>query len=238
MADQNPFSEFGGELKAKVSSDNPFSEFGGELKKKEPTSLGFSVTPLPSQDKFKQGLAMAQSPIASAVKKDTQDDWKYGVYNTLVGSVKRLAGGAAYAGEVFLGGRPEATITRLASAENARKQTEQFVEKIRSEKSSKQYEEALGKYDFTPKPGGGVFSGVDADDFKALAFSAPSQALDMLMGGLTAGSTFVAQSVSDAANELNQSGAGKKMNDAQKATYIFTQAAVQASKRLVQFELE
>ena len=34
MADQNPFSEFGGELKAKVNSDNPFSEFGGELKKK------------------------------------------------------------------------------------------------------------------------------------------------------------------------------------------------------------
>jgi GNAT superfamily N-acetyltransferase len=60
MADQNPFSEFGGELKAKVSSDNPFSEFGGELKKKEPTSLGFSVTPLPSQDKFQQGLKFAQ----------------------------------------------------------------------------------------------------------------------------------------------------------------------------------
>jgi hypothetical protein len=150
MADQNPFSEFGGELKAKVSSDNPFSEFGGELKKKEPTSLGFSVTPLPSQDKFKQGLAMAQSPIASAVKKDTQKDENLaaGLYNTLVGSVKRLAGGAAYAGEVFLGGRPEATITRLASAENARQKTEQFVEKARSEKSSKQFEESMGKYDF------------------------------------------------------------------------------------------
>jgi hypothetical protein len=214
----------------------PSEVFGDDLKKKESTPLGSSVAPLPFQDKFKQGLAMAQSPIASAVKKDTQDDWKYGIYNTLVGSVKRLAGGAAYAGEVFLGGRPEATITRLASAENARKQTEQFVEKIRSEKSSKQYEEALGKYDFTPKQGGGVFSGVDADDFKALAFSAPSQALDMLMGSLTAGSTFVAQSVSDAANELDQSGAGKKMNDAQKATYIFTQAAVQAA--LEKFSLD
>ena len=239
MADQNPFSEFGGELKAKVSSDNPFSEFGGELKKKEPTSLGFSVTPLPSQDKFKQGLAMAQSPIASAVKKDTQKDENLaaGLYNTLVGSVKRLAGGAAYAGEVFLGGRPEATITRLASAENARQKTEQFVEKARSEKSSKQFEESMGKYDFTPKPGGGLLSGVDADDFKALAFTAPSQALDMVLGSLTYGSTFVAQSISDAANEINQSDSGKKLNEAQKATYIFTQAAVQAALEKVSLDL-
>ena len=42
------------------------------LKKKESTPSGFSVTPLASQDKFQQGLAMAKSPIASAVKKDTQ----------------------------------------------------------------------------------------------------------------------------------------------------------------------
>lgn len=239
MADQNPFSEFGGELKAKVNSDNPFSEFGGELKKKEPTPSGFSVTPLPSQDKFKEGLAMAQSPIASAVKKDTQKDENLaaGIYNTLVGSVKRLAGGAAYAGEAFLGGRPEATITRLASAENARQKTEQFVEKARSEKSSKQFEESMGKYDFTPKPGGGLLSGVDADDFKALAFTAPSQALDMVLGSLTYGSTFVAQSISDAANEINQSDSGKKLNEAQKATYIFTQAAVQAALEKVSLDL-
>jgi hypothetical protein len=228
------------------------------LKKKEPTPSGFSVTPLASQNLYPdqyvknirkerfgisdqlradEGYKPFYSPIASAVKKDTQDDWKYGIYNTLVGSVKRLAGGAAYAGEVFLGGRPEATITRLASAENARQKTEQFVEKARSEKSSKQYEEAMGKYDFTPKPGGGVFSGVDAEDFKALAFSAPSQAVDMLMGGLTGGSTFVLQSVSDAANELDKTDAGKRLNDAQKATYIFTQAAVQAALEKVSLDL-
>lgn len=217
----------------------PSEVFGDDLKKKESTRLGFSVTPLPSQDKFKEGLAMAKSPIASAVKKDTQKDENLaaGIYNTLVGSVKRLAGGAAYAGEVFLGGRPEATITRLAGAENVRQKTEQFVEKARSEKSSKQYEEAMGKYDFTPKPGGGLLSGVDADDFKALAFTAPSQAVDMILGGLTYGSSFVAQSVSDAANELNQSDSGKKLNDAQKATYIFTQAAVQAALEKVSLDL-
>lgn len=209
------------------------------LKKKEPTPSGFSVTPLPSQDKFQEGLAMAQSPIASAVKKDTQKDENLsaGIYNTLVGSVKRLAGGAAYAGEVFLGGRPEATITRLASAENARQKTEQFVEKARSEKASKQYEESMGKYDFTPKPGGGLLSGVDANDFKALAFTAPSQALDMVLGSLTYGSSFVAQSISDAANEINQSDSGKKLNEAQKATYIFTQAAVQAALEKVSLDL-
>jgi hypothetical protein len=241
MADQNPFSEFGGELKAKASSDNPFSEFGGQLKKKEPTPLGSSVTPLPSQDKFKQGLAMAKSPIASAVKKDTQKDESTmaGLYNTLVGSVKRLAGGAAYLAEFggLTGGRPEFAVTRLASAENARKKTEAFVEKARSEKASKEFEQTMGTYDFTPKEGQGIFSGVDANDFKALAFSAPSQALDMVMGGLTGGSSFVAQSVSDAANELDQSGAGEKMNDAQKATYIYTQAAIQAALEKVSLDL-
>jgi len=217
----------------------PSEVFGDDLKKKESTRLGFSVTPLPSQDKFQEGLAMAQSPIASAVKKDTQKDENLaaGIYNTLVGSVKRLAGGAAYAGEVFLGGRPEATITRLASAENTRQKTEQFVEKARSEKASKQYEESMGKYDFTPKPGGGLLSGVDADDFKALAFTAPSQALDMVLGSLTYGSSFVAQSISDAANEINQSDSGKKLNEAQKATYIFTQAAVQAALEKVSLDL-
>ena len=241
MADQNPFSEFGGELKSKTKTENPFAEFGGELKKKESTPSGFSVTPLQSQDKFQQGLAMAQSPVASAVKKDTQKDNLFaGLYNTVVGSVKRLAGGAAYMAEfggLVSGTRPEFAITRLASAENARKKTEEFVEKIRSEKSSKEYEEGMGKYDFTPKPGGGIFSGVDADDFKALAFSAPSQAVDMVMGGLTGGSSFVAQSVSDAANELNQSDSGKKMDEAQKAIYIFTQAAVQAALEKVSLDL-
>jgi hypothetical protein len=232
------------------------------LKKKESTPLGSSVTPSPSQNLYpnqyiknnrKERFGISDqlqvdrgykpfyqiSPIASAVKKDTQKDENLaaGLYNTLVGSVKRLAGGAAYAGEVFLGGRPEATITRLASAENARQKTEQFVEKARSEKSSKQFEESMGKYDFTPKPGGGLLSGVDADDFKALAFTAPSQALDMVLGSLTYGSTFVAQSISDAANEINQSDSGKKLNEAQKATYIFTQAAVQAALEKVSLDL-
>ncbi len=237
---------------------SPSDVFGDDLKKKESTPLKSSVTPLPypsryfeKQDDKKFGYwdqlkvdrgykpAFQTSPIASAVKKDTQKDESLaaGIYNTLVGSVKRLAGGAAYTGEVLFGGRPEATITRLASAENARQKTEQFVEKARSEKASKQYEESMGKYDFTPKPGGGLLSGVDADDFKALAFTAPSQALDMVLGGLTYGSSFVAQSVSDAANELNQSDSGKKLNDAQKAAYIFTQAAVQAALEKVSLDL-
>ena len=85
----------------------------------------------------------------------------------------------------LMGGRPEAAITRLASAEQARQKTEQFVEKARSEKASKEYEQQLKQFDVTPQKGGGLLSGIDADDFKALAFQAPSQALDMLLGSLT-----------------------------------------------------
>ena len=234
------------------------------LKKKEPTPSGFSVTPSPSQnlntDEYIENknyakfgtfekmranfgyLPELQTPIASAIKKDTQKDENTaaGIYNTLVGSVKRLAGGVAYMAEVgglVSGGRPEFAITRLANAENVRQKTEQFVEKARSEKSSKGYEQAMGKYDFTPEPGGGLLSGVDANDFKALAFTAPSQALDMVLGSLTYGSSFVAQSVSDAANELNESDAGKKLNEPQKAIYIFTQAAVQAALEKLSLDL-
>ena len=258
--------DLGGLPVLKKETPSQESELGGlpVLKKKEPTPLGSLVTPLPSQNLYpdqyiknnrKERFGISDqlqvdrgykpfyqiSPIASAVKKDTQKDESTlaGLYNTLVGSVKRLAGGAAYLAEFggLTGGRPEFAVTRLASAENARKKTEAFVEKARSEKASKEFEQTMGTYDFTPKEGQGIFSGVDANDFKALAFSAPSQALDMVMGGLTGGSSFVAQSVSDAASELDQSGSGEKMNDAQKATYIFTQAAIQAALEKVSLDL-
>ncbi len=223
------------------------NQFG--VKKKDQIGVGTGElsspipSKLPSKGVLEQGLEFAQKgykmPISEAILEDVNKKQNTGaaLYNTLVGSVKRLAGGTAYTGEVLFGGRPETAITRLASAENARQKTEQFVEKARSEKASKQFEETMGKYDFTPKPGGNLLSGVDADDFKALAFTAPSQALDMVLGGLTYGSSFVAQSVSDAANELNQSESGSKMNEAQKATYIFTQAAVQAALEKVSLDL-
>jgi hypothetical protein len=223
------------------------NQFGVKKKDQSGVTSGEVSAPipskLPSKGVLEQGLEFAQKgykmPISEALVEDINKKESTGaaLYNTLVGSVKRLAGGTAYTGEVLFGGRPETAITRLASAENTRQKTEQFVEKARSEKASKQFEETMGKYDFTPKPGGNLLSGVDADDFKALAFTAPSQALDMVLGGLTYGSSFVAQSVSDAANELNQSESGNKMNEAQKAAYIFTQAAVQAALEKVSLDL-
>ena len=255
--------------------------FESLIKKKESTPSGFSVTPLPSQDKFQQGLAMAQSPIASAVKKDTQKDnnWFAGMYNNFVKPVSSLAGGSAYLAEAVLGGRPEAMVTRLASAREFQKSTESFFDKLRSEKSSKEYEQEQAKeFDVTPvqkenqmsredafaltmidpekltpiqlkkyneiliknkgkeKPSS-IFSGVDAKDVKSMAFQTPGQLLSFIMGAYTAGSTYIPQSISDASNEIYETDKGNKLNDGQKAAYIFTQAAAQYALEKVSLDL-
>jgi hypothetical protein len=253
----------------------------GILKKKESTPLGSSVTPLPSQDKFQQGLAMAKSPIASAVNKDTQKDnnWFAGMYNNLVKPISSLAGGTAYLAEAVLGGRPETMVTRLASAREFQKSTESFFDKLRSEKSSKEYEQKQAKeFDVTPvqkenqmsredaltltmidpekltpiqlkkyneilvknkgkeKPSS-IFSGVDAKDVKSMAFQTPGQLLSFIMGAYTAGTTYIPQSISDASNEIYETDKGNKLNDGQKAAYIFTQAAAQYALEKVSLDL-
>ena len=281
MADQNPFSEFGGELKTKVSTDNPFSEFGGELKKKESTSSGFSVTPLASQDKFQQGLAMAKSPIASAVKKDTQkDDSKFaGMYNNALAGISTAVGGTAYLAEVVFGGRPETMVTRLASARALQQKAENFFDKLRSDKSSKQFEqEQREQFDITPlqkenqmsredalfltmldpkklnpiqlekynqilsqnkgkEAPSSVFSGVDVKDVESAIFQAPRQILDFTMGAASSGFSYVPQAISNASNEIYEVDKENKLTDAQKAIYIFTQAAIQTALEKVSLDL-
>ena len=89
----NPFAEFGGEVIKKKT--NPFAEFGGELKKKDqPTRSGYSVTPLPSQDKFELGRDVAD--MRKSIKKDKAEGSGLAyIYNSLVGSIAKISGGRA-----------------------------------------------------------------------------------------------------------------------------------------------
>ena len=262
-----------------VNKGIDISAFDEPEKKKFPS--GFSVTPLQSQDKFQQGLAMAKSPIASAVKKDTQKDnnWFAGMYNNFVRPISTLAGGSAYLAESVLGGRPETMVTRLASAREFQKSTESFFDKLRSEKSSKEYEQEQAKeFDVTPvqkenqmsredaltltmidpekltpiqlkkyneilvknkgkeKPSS-IFSGVDAKDVTSMAFQTPGQLLSFIMGAYTAGATYIPQSISDASNEIYETDKGNKLNDGQKAAYIYTQAVAQYALEKVSLDL-
>ena len=243
----NPFAEFGGEVIKKET--NPFAEFGGELKKKDqPTRLGYSVTPLPSQDKFDIGEEVAtigyKSPIGKAIQKDKiKGSNVAGVYNTLVGSLSSIMGGGAYMADI-LGAQPYMPLSvRIANADADRKKAVSFIEQARIEKgfplitptgvdwigSSKQFEQQQSEFDVTPKEGGGLFSGVDFEDVRGLAFQAPKTLVEMAAGGLSGGLTFAQQSINDNAKELEESGAGDKLTDVQKVGYLFTQAAAQAA---------
>ena len=245
----NPFAEFGGEVVKKET--NPFAEFGGELKKKEKsTPSGYSVTPLPSQDKFKLGREVAdigyKSPIGKAIEEDKN---KYkgsnvaGIYNTLVGSLGSLVGGSAYLADILAAPAAMPLSARVATAQADRKKVTDFIEQARIEKgfplvtptgidwvsSSKEFEQQQGAFDVTPKKGGGLLSGVDWEDVKGLAFQAPKTLVDMAAGGVTGGYSFFAQSINDNAKELEESGAANKLSDTQKVGYLFTQAAAQAA---------
>ena len=243
----NPFAEFGGEVIKRKT--NPFAEFGGELKKKDqPTRSGYSVTPLPSQDKFDIGEEVAnigyKSPIGKAIQKDKiKGSNVAGVYNTLVGSLSSIMGGGAYMADI-LGAQPYMPLSvRIANADADRKKAVSFIEQARIEKgfplitpggldwisSSKEFEQQQGEFDITPKEGGGLFSGVDFEDVRGLAFQAPKTLVEMAAGGLSGGLTFAQQSINDNAKELEESGAGNKLTDVQKVGYLFTQAAAQAA---------
>jgi hypothetical protein len=229
----NPFAEFGGEVIKKET--NPFAEFGGELKKKDqPTRLGYSVTPLPSQDKFDIGEEVAtigyKSPIGKAIQKDKiKGSNVAGVYNTLVGSLASISGGFTYMADI-LGAQPYMPLNvRVATAEADRKKAVDFIEQARSSRSSKEFEQQQSEFDVSPTEGGGLMSGVDWEDVRGLAFQAPKTLLEMAAGSMSGGLTFAQQSVNDNAKELEESGEGKKLTDVQKVGYLFAQAAAQAA---------
>jgi hypothetical protein len=147
---------------------------------KKKSSSGYSVTPLPSQDKFDIGEEVAtigyKSPIGKAIQKDkaTGSDLAY-IYNSLVGSIAKIAGGRAADANIL--GANALNITsllttgkslplniRVANAEVDRKNIVDFVEKARIEKgfplitpmgvdwisSNREYEQQEGAFDVTP----------------------------------------------------------------------------------------
>ena len=73
-----------------------------------------------------------------------------------------------------------------------------------------------------------MFSGVDFEDVRGLAFQAPKTLVEMAYGGMTGGYTFAAQSVKQSFDDLKETGAGDKLSDVQKVGYVFVQAAVMA----------
>lgn len=192
------------------------------------------------------------TPIAVAVGKDKTSNTKVlaGVYNTLVGSVSRLAGGSAWLDAhnpvKILGGQFKKAYGDIVESiknyqkgepqkdyltkenleikiepEKERKEAAAFVEQARSPLSTKEEEQARSEFN--------VMDGVSVKDIKAIGFQAPSQLLDMAAGALSAGGSFFIQSVNDTAKELEESPAAKDLTQGQKMGYIFLNATTQAA---------
>ena len=218
---------------SKQKGDIDISAFDEDVKKKS-TPSGYSVTPLPSQDKLKLGQEVAtvgyKSPLGKAIQEDKVEGSNIaGLYNTLVGSLSSLAGGSAYMADILAPAAPLPLNLRVANAQADRKKVADFIEQARSSKSSREFEQQQGQFDITPKEGGGVLSGLDWEDVKGLAFQAPKTILDMAAGGVTGGYSFFAQSVNDNAKDLEDNEQLSKLSDTQKVGYLFTQATAQAA---------
>ena len=215
---------------------------------KKKSSLGYSVTPLPSQDKFDIGEEVAtigyKSPIGKAIQKDKiKGSNLAGIYNeALVGSLSSIIGGGVYMADI-LAAQPYMPLNvRVANAQADRKKITDIIENARIEKgfplitpmgvdwisSSKEFEQQQGAVDVTPKEGGGLFSGLDWEDARGVLFQAPKTVLQAAAGGASGGSTFVLQSINDNAKELEESGLSDKLSDTQKVGYLFVQATIMA----------
>lgn len=203
----------------------------------KPAQQTFSMTDYlsgkPGSGVSKPAVNKAGVKIGAAVKVDKnkpKGNALAGVYNTLVKSVSRLAGGTAYA----IGSSPNAMVYQTAKslltgeghsltrdAEKMRQGTVEFVEQARSSASTKQDEQERSQFDVT--------DGVSAKDVESLVFQAPSQLLDMVAGAVTAGGSFALQAINDNAEELASNANAEKLSDAEKLGYVYTQAAVQAA---------
>jgi len=145
-----------------------------------------------------------------------------GIYNTLVGSVARLAGGISEIGQDFeqkvhLQTEKDEVIPRG----KWRKESVEQVEQLRSPVSTKEEEAKMRQFDVT--------DGVSSDDVKALLFQAPSTILDMAAGALTYGTSFGVQAINDAAEELDNSPNAQNLSDSQRMGYVYTNGLIQGA---------
>lgn len=168
---------------------------------------------------------MVKPPAANIVEsivkdRDRTGNLAAGVYNTLVNSVSRFAGGLAAAGYAVGKAMRVGSNEGLATDAEVRQGVTNFIDQARSPLSTKEQEEARSEFDIT--------NGIDVKDVKAVAFQAPSQIADMIAGAYTGGASFFMQSVNDSAKELEENPNADKLSTPHKLGYLFTQAAVQA----------
>ncbi len=243
--EQDLDQDLGGLPILKKSSESTSEDLGGlPILKKKAGNLVSSVTPspLPSQPDFlKQGQKVASGEIFTdisksvpkptlkeAALKDRQNNNSYlgAIWNNVVASAERLAGGAARLAQKLDSSpiaRIQETADKVASGvtgvnyealrekESADK-VRNFIGKARTASSSKEYEKGLAE-------GFDVTNGIGLDDIKALGVILPSIAGDMALGVATGGTSFAIQGYDDALSTIDDIPEAKNMSETTRTAF-------------------
>jgi hypothetical protein len=238
---ENPFLEFGGNIKQKEG--NPFAEFGGSLKKKSTPVVSLGIpSQLPSQPDFlQQGQKVASGEIFTDISKSVpkptlkqaaikdrgnNNSYLGAVWNNIVASAERLAGGAARLAmkmDTSPVARIQETADKAASSVTGinyeairEKETadkfRNFIGKARTASSSKEYEKGLSQ-------GFDVTDGIGLDDLKGLGAVLPSMLADMALAAPTAGTSFAIQGYDDALSTLDDIPEAKNMSETTRTAF-------------------
>lgn len=215
----------------------------GILKKKStPVISSVTPSPLPSQPDFlTQGQKVASGEIFTdisksvpkptlkeAALKDRQNNNSYlgAMWNNVVASAERLAGGAARLAQKLDSSpiaRIQETADKVASGvtgvnyealrekESADK-VRNFIGKARTASSSKEYEKGLAE-------GFDVTNGIGLDDLKGLGAILPSMLADMALAAPTAGTSFAIQGYDDALSTLDDIPEAKNMSETTRTAF-------------------
>ena len=243
--EQDLDQDLGGLPILKKSSESTSEDLGGlPILKKKATPVVSSVTPLPlpSQPDFlKQGQKVASGEIFTdisksvpkptlkeAALKDRQNNNSYlgAMWNNVVASAERLAGGAARLAQKLDSSpiaRIQETADKVASGvtgvnyealrekESADK-VRNFIGKARTASSSKEYEKGLAE-------GFDVTDGIGLDDLKGLGAILPSMLADMALAAPTAGTSFAIQGYDDALSTLDDIPEAKNMSETTRTAF-------------------
>jgi hypothetical protein len=253
LSDSNKASKYYSYLKEnQFDVPETFDSFANTfgLKKKAGDLLSSGIpSRLPNEPNFlQQGQKVASGEIFTDISKsvpkttlkdaaikDKQNNNSYlgAMWNNVVASAERLAGGAARLAQKFDTSPVsmiQETVDKAASSVtgiNYEAQREKeiadkvksFIGKARSSASSREYEQGLAE-------GFDVTNGIGLDDLQGLVAVLPSMLVDMGAGAATGGSSFAIQGYDDALSTLDNIPEAKYMSETTRTAFGFGGAIV------------
>ena len=178
---------------------------------------------------------VVKNTLKDAAIKDKNNNNSYlgAMWNNVVASAERLAGGAARLVQKFDSSptaRIQEAVDKAASSVTGvnyealrEKETtdkiKNFIGKARTSASSKEYEQGLAK-------GFDVTDGIGLDDIKSLGAILPSMLVDIGAGASTGGSTFAIQGYDDALSTIDSIPEGKNMSETTRTAFGFGGAII------------